>query len=249
MDKLKNPKVSKFLIGQANKAVTKATGVNVMYKYDHAMHNAEKVGLKPHERINKAMGHGARGNLRQTFSSKLVTSVDEFLALREAQGKTPLGGAICLVHALLVWANPATHHLGEQLLVLAVTEDMLVQGSTYKGYSLNPDLANHLKYAIEGDGAHSVKLALSSLMWETDPQTAYAFDTNNMILAEDIIAEEGQHKSTGVFNVYLHSFGCDSSRGVHMAANKNGVWKAREFTSLLSSVHAPPVTTSAADEL
>lgn len=49
--------------------------------------------------------------------------------------------------------------------------------------------------------------------------------------------------------VYLYSFGCDSSRGVHMAANKNGVWKAREFTSLLGSVHAPPVSTSAADEL
>ena len=204
MDKLKNPKVQKFLMNQANKAVTKATGVNVMYKYDHAMHQAERVGLKPHEKINKSLGHGKEGNLRQTISTKLVTSVDEYLALRDKHAETPLGGAICLVHALLNWSNPSTRHLGEQLLVLAATEDMLVKGNTYKGYSLNPDLASSLQYALEGEGAKSVKLALASLMWETDPQMAYQFDSNNLILAQDIIAEQGQSKTTGTFTVSQH---------------------------------------------
>jgi hypothetical protein len=34
-----------------------------------------------------------------------------------------------------------------------------------------------------------------------------------------------------------------------LAANKNGVWKARDFTSLLGEVVATPVTASAADDL
>jgi hypothetical protein len=34
-----------------------------------------------------------------------------------------------------------------------------------------------------------------------------------------------------------------------MAVNKNGVWKAREFSNLFSSVEAAPITETAADDL
>lgn len=252
----------RFLCGEASAAIQQATGVNVMGDYNQMRYQAAQVGvnLNPDYAINQQFdklenrftGRDAP-KVRPTPSEKLVSSVQEFLALRDkTASKSPLGGAICLVHALLNWINPSTRTLGSQLLVLAVAEEQLVKGMTYKGYSLNEDLSNYLVSSL-GEGANQAKVreALHSLVVGTNPHANYSFNPSAVVLAEDVGAEEGQPdgRTTGTYTIYFRSTGSDSARSVVMSANKNGVWKAREFSSLFSEVEPTPVAVNAADEL
>lgn len=188
--------------------------------------------------------------LRATPKEHLVTSVEAFIALRDRAAKAPIGGVVALVHALLVWANPATRTLGDQLLVLSVAEDCLVRGNTYKGYSLKEDLASQLSSALEAeDGAAAVQAALASLVAGTSPQTGYGFNPATVVLTEDVGASAGDDPRDGLYTAHLMSTGADYPRSVTVSVNKNGIWKARDFGDLLSGVASPPVTLTAADEL
>jgi hypothetical protein len=275
-----------FLCRQANEAVTSATGVDVLGKYNEGyvaishdlnlyptkndspcsfvscrryqmgamgMHvdPAHAVDQKIDTLGQRFSGADAAGRkLRATPKERLVTSVEEFIALRDRAAKAPIGGAVALVHALLVCANPATRTLGDQLLVLSVAEDCLVRGTTYKGYALKEDLASQLSSALEGEGTvATLQAALASLVAGTSPQTGYGFDPAAVVLTEDVGASAGDDPRDGLYTAHLMSTGADYPRSVTLSVNKNGVWKVRDFGDLLAEVASPPVTLTAADEL
>lgn len=131
-----------------------------------------------------------------TSKCALAGSVEQFLKLREKQAREPLGAAVCLVHALLNWAEPATREAGRQMLVLAAAEELLVEGSTYKRYALNPELEAALAQALPGAVA-----AVRSLVAGTAAAVGYAFDPGAVRLAHDAHAEEGQDEKAGVYTV------------------------------------------------
>ena len=252
--------LQRFLCRSANEALQKTTGVDILDNYNDVRYSAGQFGLNVHpdyavnEQINKVgdqvTGRFSGSKISTTKSIKLVSTVDEFIALRDSIAKTPSGGAVCLVHALLNYAIPSNRTLGSQLLVLAVAEERLVKGTTYKGYALNEDLAGYLSGALEAEnGEEMLKTALSSLVVGTNSQMGYTFDTNKVSLAEDVGAETGQDLKSGHYTVHLWSTGSDGPRRVDMSINKNGIWKAKDFGSLLGQVAAPPVTLSAADDL
>ncbi len=199
----------------ANEALQKATGVDVLGKVNDARYSAANVGLHMNDPIyavdngvhNLAgkFGHGNVGyKVKNTPNVKLVTTVEDFIALRDKVAKTPSGGAVCLVHALLNYINPATRSLGEQLLVLAVAEDQLVKGTTYKGYALGEEMANFVSELVADDDATTTaRAAIQSLVVGTKQPESYAYDAKKVALMEDLTSEEGEDIKTGAFTVRL----------------------------------------------
>jgi hypothetical protein len=251
-----------FVAGAANEALQKATGVDVLGNVNSVRGQASDFGLHVHDPIHavdsgvnnmvdKLKGHGSNGyKIKNTPNEKLVASVEEFIALRDKIAKTPCGGAAVLIHALLNYINPTTRSLGAQLLVLAVAEDQLIKGSTYKGYALGEEMASFiLELVSDEDSETTSKAAIQSLIVGTKQQESYTFDAKKVALAEDLTSEQGEDIKNGVFAVYLRSTGSENSRSLTMAVNKNGVWKAREFSGVFSSVEAAPITLTAADDL
>lgn len=250
-----------FLCREANEAVSGATGVDVMGNYNNVKYQTGAMGLHvdPGHALDQKLdqlgqrfsGADAAGRkLRPTPRERLVSSVEEFIELRDRAAKAPVGGAVAAAHALLVWANPATRALGDQLLVLAVAEDCLVRGGTYKGYALKPELSDALASALETEGGQAAaSAALASLVAGTAPQTGYGFDPGAVVFTEDVGASAGDDPRDGVYTAHLVSSGADYPRSVTVSVNKNGVWKARDWGDLLAAVAAPPVTLTAADEL
>ncbi|KAL4537131.1 hypothetical protein Ndes2526B_g04960 [Nannochloris sp. 'desiccata'] len=255
--------MERYATGAVNEALQKATGVDVLGKVNEVRYSAGNVGLHVqdplyavhsgvdnlvHKTFHASNGTGYK--VRNTPAEKLVASVEEFIALRDRAAKTPYGGAVCLVHALLNYINPATQSLGEQLLVLAIAEDQLVKGSTYKGYALGEEMASFVAELVsDEDATIAARAAIQSLVVGTKQQESYTYDAGKVAVAEDLTSEEGEDIKDGVFTVYLRSTGRDSSRAVTVAVNKNGVWKARNFSGLSSSVEAAPITLTAADDL
>lgn len=173
--------------------------------------------------------------------------MNELTKLRDKIAKIPLGGAVVLMHALINYMTPETRQVGEQMLVLAVTESCLVKGSTYKGYSLNEELTLALQSAVEQEHFRN---AISSLVVGTNPQTMYAFDAKKVSFLEDIASEQGDEVDDGEFAIYFWSSGSKSSpRRIDLTVNVKGVWKAKNFQELFADVEGVPVSSTAADDL
>jgi hypothetical protein len=208
--------MERFATSAVNDALQKATGVDVLGKVNDARYSAGNVGLhvqdplyavhnKVDNLVNTKLRQGSNetsNKIRNTPIEKLVSSVEEFIALRERAAKTPSGGAVCLVHALLNYINPTTRSLGEQLLVLAVAEDQLVKGSTYKGYALGDQLASFISGLVTDQNRETAaRAALASLVVGTNQQESYTYDTNKVALAEDVTSEQGDDIKDGISTV------------------------------------------------
>jgi hypothetical protein len=235
MNYLNNPKLQKFVQNKVekkvNNAIRKATGVDIL-------HTANRAGLK-------IPGHIDPNNPTKTTSSeRLVMTIDDFKKLRDRLATTPIGGVVCLVHALLNWGNPATRHVGEQMLVLATAEEMLVPGSTYKAYGLSQEIVAMLSQASPRNPIATI----SSLVAGTKSNAGYTFNPEKVAVVQDL--SYGEVKPiNGVANIRIKSSGDVSSRGVTVSINAKGIWKARDFHELLRDVHAPPVCATAVDDL
>ena len=203
-----------YVTTAANQALQKTTGVDVLGQVNDVRYSAANVGLHINDPIyaansqvdnmvNKLRSGSTDGmKLRNTPTEKLVASVEEFIALRERAAKQPSGGAVCIVHALLNYINPATRSLGEQLLVLAVAEDQLVKGDTYKGYSLGELMTSFVRgFVADADNESKAKDAISSLVVGTKQQESYVYDANKVAVTEDLTSEQNDDIKDGVFTV------------------------------------------------
>ena len=161
----------------------------------------------------------------------LPTSVEEYLKLRDDIGRSPQGGAALLAYALMV--RGTNKALGEQLLVLALERSRLRKGSTYKGFAVagssqyllgqldkNPHCAR--SYAAGSSPENDYKLDPAAVGLKFRKQTKYAGSVES-----------------GRFKVFLCSTGTDTCRPVTLQRNDQGIWKAREFSSLVVSCRAP----------
>lgn len=173
----------------------------------------------------------------------LPTSVDAFLELREKMGKTPQGGAVLFLAALMVREKDGA--LGEQLMVLATAESQLSKGSTYKGYALDTAAGYRLgqldknAYCTRG---HVVGAEPKNRYAIPDPKRfAVKFRPQDKYVGS---VESGDYK------VFIVSSGTASARPMRMNRNEKGFWKTAEWSSFAVGCQAPKQEgPTAADEL
>lgn len=164
--------------------------------------------------------------------TKVPTSTDEFVKLRNKTAKTAEGGAAMFMLALKMYNdNP---QLGEQCLVLSVDKKSLGSGDVYKGYAL---------------GRSDMSLIKSQLGKNNEIPNSYiegANPENNYKVKLPYVYKLSSNrysgdKSQGKFKVFVKCYGADSPRPIHLKKNDKGIWKASSWSSVIMGIKAPPV--------
>jgi hypothetical protein len=161
----------------------------------------------------------------------LPTSVEEYLKLREELGKTPQGGAALLAYALMV--RVSNKELGEQLLVVALDRSRLGKGGTYKGYAIDQST----QYLIHQLDKHSY--CARSYADGSSPDNDYKLDPASVGLKFRKQTKYVGSIESGRYKVFLCSTGTDTCRPITLQRNDQGIWKAREFSTIVVGCRAP----------
>ena len=97
---------------------------------------------------------GAQDNpLPAVTVENIPASLEEFIALRDTLAVTPQGGATVMIIACIIYTQDS--ELGEQCLVIALANHLLIRGQTYKGYALSFKDKQFLQKRIGKDSAES----------------------------------------------------------------------------------------------
>jgi hypothetical protein len=166
--------------------------------------------------------------------NEIPTSLPAFIALRDQLAQTPEGGAVIIVLALYLYAHAPESELGQHALIIAVDRSRLRETTDgYQGWGL---------LAID---FQRIQRQLRDYPWiprsyilGTDPQNGYRvsdppfqFEISNNVHSGD--------PALGVYKVFVRSSGAASPRPVTLKRNNRGLWKAREYSSLLMGLVPP----------
>jgi Domain of unknown function (DUF6935) len=162
----------------------------------------------------------------------MPTTVEEFVELRDKIANTPEGGAAMFVIAVKMYnENP---EIGEQCLVIAADRSRLQSGTIYKGFSLSKVDMNSIKRQLG-----QYPFAPNSYFKGATPENGYKFEfPTQMDFSSN--AYSG-NKDEGKFKVFVKCYGADSPRPVTLIRNNKGVWKAKEWSSIIMGMRKPVV--------
>ncbi len=176
------------------------------------------------------------GDPSEEITANVPRSVDEFLALREAIGDTPQGGAVLFVFALL--ARTFDPELGKQLTVLACSEAIVTAAQPNSPYAFRGyEVLRARRELIER--VDSRPHLPRSYLAGTTVEDGYAHPLDSATVR---FRPQDRHVGSiadGDYKVFVHSSGAASARPVRLRRNKHGIWKADEFSSLVVDVNAP----------
>jgi hypothetical protein len=163
---------------------------------------------------------------------KIPQSVEEFVALRDQIARTPQGGAATMILALLAFAEDAS--LGQACLAAAVAPERLVEGRAgYGGHGLGVRDLQLIQMQI-GNQPHIPRSYVQGAIPENgyalpDPPYPFAFQSN----------PHSGDEASGEYKVFIVSSGADSARPLTLRRDEEGIWRAREWSSLLVGVRQP----------
>ncbi len=161
---------------------------------------------------------------------KLPNSVEEFIEIRNQIASTPEGGAALFIMALKLYAeNPS---VGEQCLVISIDRSKLQTGNTYKGFSVSFFDMNRIKEQIR-----QYPYLPNSYFQGANADNGYTFSVPTRV-----ICSENPHSGNvndGDFTVFVKSAGADSPRPVATTKNNRGIWKVREWSSVVMGIVPP----------
>ncbi len=186
----------------------------------------------------------------------LPCTVDEFTALRDKQARTPEGGAAMMVTALLLYTDDVT--LGLSCLAIAVASSRLQDDPNgYRGRQLPPRDLSLIRMQL-GQWPYIPRSYLQGAAPEegyTLPQPPYTIQVSRHpygseekyarllglgwrlpVVRPTATADE---ERLGRIKVFVASSGASSLRPVTCVCNDAGIWKAEEWSSLLSGVRPP----------
>jgi hypothetical protein len=175
-------------------------------------------------------------------ANALPTSPEELIKLRDELAKDPWGGGMMFMYALMVWhQDPA---LGEKLLVLTVSEDNVqkekdAKKGVYNGYSLRGNVKNLLQVFEKN------KHCARSYAVGSSPDNDYEMDPKTVAMR---FRKQDDYVGTiesGDYKVFVCSSGADSCRPLRLLANAKGLWKVKEFSSVM--VGCKPMKSSKSD--
>ncbi len=157
-------------------------------------------------------------------------TVDEFIALRDNQATTAEGGVVTFIVAIKMYQeNP---EIGEQCLVIAVDRSELTQGNIYKGFAINGMVMSRLKEQVR-----RYPYIANSYFKGANADNGYEVTFPSQI--EISTNSYSGNKDEGVFKVFAKSNGADSPRPITIVKNNKGLWKAKEWSSILMGIVPP----------
>jgi hypothetical protein len=170
--------------------------------------------------------------LPEVTIDKLPSNTEEFLNLRDKLATTPQGGAaIFVVASILYTQNP---ELGRQCLIIASDKSLL--NSSAKGGYQGFDFGNSSNYLIQQ--LDSKKHVPNSYIQGTSPNTQYALGNPPYKVICSTNPYSGNEQD-GTLKVFIQCSGADSDRPITLLRNEKGIWKAKEFSSLVVGIRPP----------
>jgi hypothetical protein len=164
----------------------------------------------------------------------IPSSIEEFVQLRNNLARTPEGGAVCFVLAMLVYEQDRVLGLSCFTVTLDNSPAMLMdnqQTPSYKGKSPSRSTL-YLIERLQGKPWIS-----RSYIKGTTPQEGYRLQKDGLVL------QIGRNPYSVIddrtIKVFVNSSGAASPRPIRMAKNDAGIWKVAEFSSLVVDVQAP----------
>lgn len=162
----------------------------------------------------------------------LPMSIEGFRALRDRLATTPQGGAAVMVLALLLHASDSA--LGRQCLTVAVDRDRLQEGDG--GYQ-NLQLARRALSRIDQQLASQPYLPRAYIQGAT-PDNGYQLPGPPYVIEFAYNRRSGDPAS-GQVKVFVVCSGAASPRPVTVRRNPRGIWKASEWSSLVTGIMPP----------
>ncbi len=163
---------------------------------------------------------------------QLPQSAGAFIALQDQVGRTPQGGAGLMVVALLLYAEDVA--LGHACLAIAVDRDRLSEGASgHDGWQLRGTDRQLIRTQI-GSQPHLPR----SYIKEATPENGYRLPSPPYELEFSVNPYSGDVAS-GSYKVFVASSGAASPRPVTVRRDGEGIWKAREWSSLLVGIRKP----------
>lgn len=163
-------------------------------------------------------------------------SIDEFVKLRDEIATTPQGGAAMFVLAMRKYqANPKENI---SYLIVSIDRSRLDESEgadSYKGFTI----ANSDKWLVQTQLTKNNYLA-NSYFKGTSAQNSYA--TKAPFVVE---CKKNQYSEidANTIKIFVKCTGADTPRPITLVKNDKGIWKAKEFSSLLVGIKAPPANT------
>ncbi len=161
----------------------------------------------------------------------LPRNAEEFKTLRDQLAVTPEGGAAMFVAALKLYSsNPEE---GIKCLVMQRDINDLMQTSganSYMGYALNNSEFSLLKSQLSKQ-----KYLPDSYFTGALPANNYTVPPGEAGLEITTNPYSGDPES-GKVKVFVRSSGADTPRPVAMSRNDKGLWKVKEYSSLIVGI-------------
>jgi hypothetical protein len=168
--------------------------------------------------------------------------IASFEAFRDSLATTPEGGAIVMLFALRLYQQNRTE--GTKALIVAVDSNRLSKSTgpdSYKGFALD----NSTKFLL--GQIEKYPYMLNSYLPGATRANGYTPSAPPYIFTLTSNQYSGSVES-GQIKLFLPSSGADTPRPITLKRNSKGIWKAAEFSSLLTGV-APPATANPGDDL
>jgi hypothetical protein len=163
--------------------------------------------------------------------TRLPANADDFKTMRDEVAVTPEGGAAMFVIALKMY----TENPEEGIKCLIMQKDIadLMQSNnagSYKGYALNVSEFSLLKSQVGKQ-----PYIPNSYFVGAKPENNYTIPEGNFEL--DIAANPySGDPNSGKVKLFIRSYGADTSRPVAMVRNDKGLWKVKEYSSLIVGI-------------
>jgi hypothetical protein len=159
-----------------------------------------------------------------------ITTVEDFVAFRDATATTPEGGAAVFVLAMIL--RTQDEELGHDALVIALDSgELRSDASGYRGYSLGNRASEFVRRYLDP----RPYLAWSYLL-DTDPEDGYAEPLEWTVgLTRNRLSEISDTR----VKVFVACSGADTPRPITLQQNNRGIWKAYEYSSLFVGIRAP----------
>ncbi|MBX7058877.1 MAG: hypothetical protein K1X75_12495 [Leptospirales bacterium] len=172
----------------------------------------------------------------------LPSNVDEFTALRDRISSTPQGGAAAFIIALNMYAANAAE--GQKALIVAAELSRLSRtngAGSYRGFALGAGDMSLIQRQIQ-NATYIPRCYFAGTSWN-DGYAASAPYTMNFTTNRFSGSE-----ASGQVKVFVACSGASTPRPITVVRNSNGVWKAKEWSSVLVGIHAP-ASSAPSDEL
>ncbi|MCB1325436.1 MAG: hypothetical protein H7A21_20520 [Spirochaetales bacterium] len=168
----------------------------------------------------------------------LPQTAAEFSALRDSIGNTPQGGVALLIMALRLYQSNPTE--GTPCMIMAVDRSLLVESNradSYQGFALMGYEASRNQRQLQQH-----PYLPNSYIRGTSPENGYALPAGPFVFEITRNRYSGEEES-GRIKLFIRSSGADSPRPVTLVRNNRGVWKAKEYSSIVVGIRAPASTT------